>query len=441
MAAKGIYQRGAFWLDYDRGAGGVAKNNWLYICWYDRLKGRICRKSTREQDVRLASDQLDRHYLAVHRPSEFDKNHYSVSESLTDYWIEHGSKVVSSDAIKARLKLITRFIDYEVAAGRLVDPFLPEQVDDQFIRRFREWAVADPIIALKKNGTSWVESSRRPRTPSTVEESVIQLKAALNYAKKAKRTRFAPDFEHKTRAQVTPVRNDRLSLQKIADLLNFTMEGCGKYSGHADRLLPLRRYVIAAICTVARPDAILDMSVNALRGQWHQDAQLFDLNPNGRIQTKKYRAVIPVTSLLNEWLHSTDEWFVCGVRNVGTKANPVLIQSRVASVKSAWGTARDTLGLPAGWGPKLLRHSIATILANRGVPQTERKLIMGHEALEGSQKAYIIFEPGYLSGVRDVLEQLTEELRGLSPGALSAPLLAPPKQDFQKEKPNGQVRI
>jgi integrase len=57
-------------------------------------------------------------------------------------------------------------------------------------------------------------------------------------------------------------------------------------------------------------------------------------------------------------------------------------QYHVASVRSGWDTARLALGLPQGWGPKLLRHSMATILANRRVPQTERKLLMGHETLE-----------------------------------------------------------
>ncbi len=77
--------------------------------------------------------------------------------------------------------------------------------------------------------------------------------------------------------------------------------------------------------------------------------------------------------------------------------------------------------LPNGWGPKLIRHSMATILANRRVPETDRKLLMGHQALHGSQKAYVIFEPDYLADAREVLEQVVSELRSLCPHALTLP--------------------
>lgn len=390
-----IYQRGAFWLDHDRGKNGAPLSPWLYICWYDQAKGRIRRKNTRERDVRLASNALDRHYLAVHKPTEAEKDSYSVSEAMTDYWLEHGSTAASADAIRARLKLVTRF-NVEAEAGRLLDPFLPRQVDDDWIRRFRKWAEADPIVARRKNEQGeWAESSRRKRAASTVEESVIQLKAALNFTEK--RSGHEPKFEHKTRAQVTPTRNDRLSIAAIGELLDFTIKGSGHYAGHADRLLPLRRYIIAAVTTLGRPDAILDMSITGSRGQWHPDMQVFDLNPAGRLQTKKYGAAVPIVGLLADWLGATNEWFVSGRKNIGTKEVPVWQQYRVAAVKSAWNTAREQLKLPHGWGPKLFRHSTATLLANRRVPPTELKLLMGHEALEGSQKAYVIFAPDYLA--------------------------------------------
>lgn len=46
---------------------------------------------------------------------------------------------------------------------------------------------------------------------------------------------------------------------------------------------------------------------------------------------------------------------------------------------------------------------------------------MGHEALEGSQKAYVIFDPDYLSSVRDVLEVIASDLRRICPEALVPP--------------------
>ena len=47
---------------------------------------------------------------------------------------------------------------------------------------------------------------------------------------------------------------------------------------------------------------------------------------------------------------------------------------------------------------------------------------MGHEVLEGSEKAYVIFDPDYLSSVRDVLGDIVSDLRRMCPEALVPPI-------------------
>lgn len=425
MAASkgGVYQRGEFWLDFDRGAGGAPTSSNWYIWWYDPASGRQRRKTTGTGDVRLACNRLDEHYLAVHRPTATDQDGYSVSEAMTDYWVQHGQHQTSAESIKARLKTMQRFVDFEASAGRLRDPFTPEQIDEQFLARFRAWALADPIVARKKdpNG-NWIDGQSRRRAPSTVEESIIQLKAALKLAYDSRRIRYLPPLKHKTRSAVTPKRTDRLSVQAIGELLDYTMTGAGSYTTPG-RLLPLRRYLIAAICTIARPDAILDMSVASHRGQWMQDAGstgLFALNPIGRIQTNKRRPVLPVAQLLRRWLETTDEWFVCTERQSfdANQQIDVVEQLRVASVRSAWDTARVALGIPEGRGPKYLRHSVATILANRGVPHEEVSIAMGHRVLAATTEDYVIYDPDYLKAFRAGVDDLVADLMKIAPMAL-----------------------
>lgn len=418
----GVYQRGGFWLDLDRGAGGKPKSASWYIFWYDPTSGHHRRTSTRTSDVRLACDKLDAHFLATHKPSASEQDIYFVCEAMTDYWIEHGQHQSSSEAIRARLNLMTRFIDRETAARRLPEAFVTEMIDDQFLARFRAWAVADPIITMKKENGEWVESSRRPRAASTVEESIIQLKAAVKRAYDGRRIRYLPPIKHKTRSAVTPKRTDRLSLNALGELLDYTMTGGGPYATPA-RLLPLRRYIIAAICTLARPDAILDMSVLPKRGQWSPDAGLsglFALNPVGRVQTNKRRPVLPVVPLLRRWIEETDEWFVCQER---ISFDPdqqidVVEQIAVASVKTAWNSARAALGIPEGRGPKYLRHSMATILANRSVPPDEIALAMGHRVLPSTTEDYVIFNPDYLQGFRAGVEDVISDLTKMAGAAL-----------------------
>lgn len=417
----GVYQRGGFWLDLDRGAGGKPTSpNW-YIFWYDPASGHQRRTSTRTSDVRIACDKLDQHFLAVHKPTLSDQDHYSVPTAISDYWLEHGSNQASSEAIRARLKLLTRFLDVEVDAGRLHDPILPIDLDDGVLMRLRAWATADPIIARKKDKDgNWVDGEARPRSASTAEESIIALKAALNHAHGKRRIRYVPPLKHKTRDQVTPARTYRLSLDGIAELLDYTMTGAGKYGGHADRLIPLRRYLVGAICTIARPDAILDMSVARQRGQWMQSERRFALNPEGRLQTKKVRPVLPVVNVLHSWLTSTDEWLVCRESKSfdGDQQIDVVEQLRVASVRSAWDSAREALGIPDGWGPKLIRHSMATILANRRVDLIELEIALGHRVLGKTSSRYAIFEPDYLATIRDGIEDVLADLMRGSGGAL-----------------------
>lgn len=416
-AKGGVYQRGEFWLDLARGKGGKPVSERWYIWWYDAGAGRQRRKSTGTSDIRLACDALDTRYLALHRPTPTDQASYSVPEAMTDYWLEHGSTQISADAIKSRLKLFTRFLDIEAEAGRLTDPFLPDDLDERFLARFRKWALADPIVARRKDAEgNWVPGKSRPRTASTVEDSIIQLKAALNHAFNARRTRYVPPLKHKTRDQVTPQRTYRLSLDAIAELLDYSIRGAGSYAGHADRLIPLRRYLIGAICTIARPDAVMDISVAPARAQWMPVEARLALNPEGRLQTKKVRPVLPVADLLTTWLEATDEWLVCAERKCFDKNQQidVLEQIRVAGVKSGWASARQALGIPMGWGPKLIRHSMSTILANRRVDLTELEIALGHRPFGKTTSRYAIFDPDYLStikaGIDDIVTDLTRKV-------------------------------
>lgn len=419
----GVYQRGPFWLDLVRGADGRPASDRWYIWWYDVDAGRQQRKSTRTSDVRLACDALDQHYLATHRSTPADQEVYTVHAALNDYWQEHGRHLPSADPIKARIKLLVRFLDVEEAVGRIPGLLLPDHLDDRLLDRFRAWGIADPIIARRKDADGkWIDGMSRARSASTVEESVIQLKAALNHAFRARRTRYVPPLAHKTRDQVTPQRTYRLSIDAIAELLDYSLRGAGNYAGHGAILMPLRRYLIAAICTLARPDAILDMSVAPEREQWLKQHGLFALNQAGRIQTKKVRPIVPVVPLLANWLETTDEWFVCREsEKVDAKTGAITtIQTPVDGIRSGWTGARKHLGIPDGWGPKLIRHSMATILANKGVDLVQLEMALGHRVLSKTSSRYAIFDPGYLATVRSGLDDVIAELTRKSGPALHA---------------------
>lgn len=378
------------------------------------------RRSTRTADLRLAIEALDRHYLAVHRPASDEKAHYTVHQAMTDYWTLHGSTRVSADAIRARLKLINRFIDHEIATGLMREPVLPSILNDEWLARFRLWATNIDPIARRGSAANDQSPLPKQRARSTAEESIIQLKAALRF--NARRMTEVPSLKHLTRAEVTPKRTYRLSSDALAEVLHYACAGNGS-AIHATRLTPLRRYLIGAISTLARPDAVMDMSASRTRGQWTPAERLFDLNPPGRIQTKKYRAIVPVTSLLGEWLSATDDRLVC-TDVLRTDEDGQWIQQRpVHSVKKAWQAMRGELGIPLGWGPKLIRYSVASILRRRGADKDQLAVALGHQALNATTERYATLDPEdprYLESVHALLEELTAELMQKVGSALRA---------------------
>ncbi|MFZ2979752.1 MAG: hypothetical protein WA085_01855, partial [Sphingobium sp.] len=281
-------------------------------------------------------------------------------------------------------------------APEVLDPILPAHIDNQVIVRFRAWGVADPIRTKKGSANGEVTYSERPRMASTVEESVIALKAAFNRAS-SKRLASVPALKHLTRDAVTVERSDRLS--------------------------PLRRYLIAAISTMARPDAILDMSVATARAQWCPEEGVFNLNPAGRLQTRKRRPFLPVPPMLTNWLEATDGKFVCReLMRFEPDGSHWIEQLPVASVKSGWETMAKELGIPSGWGPKLIRHSVATILTARRIDLIKLEIALGHRVLKKTTCKYAVFDRGYLVTIGQGVAELWLDLEQLCKYPLHANL-------------------
>ena len=61
------------------------------------------------------------------------------------------------------------------------------------------------------------------------------------------------------------------------------------------------------------------------------------------------------------------------------------------------------LGIPHGWGLKLLRHSPATILANRRVGRMEPEMALGHRVWRKPSGSHATFGPDYAGSVEMAL--------------------------------------
>lgn len=395
-----FYRRGEFFLDFDYGRDGKPRSPNLYIWWYATDLGRYRSTSTRTADVEQAKRALDAHYLkqsrgecvcpACGRPYDTSSGHL-VADAIANYQTLHGDLQSSAEAIRARL---VHVLDY---LGTLPNPAVTcEEIDEEWVKGFRKWSLAQPIVGRKKNSDGeWVEGKSRPRAPSTTENSVIQLRAAIQHAKALRNTTVDPAFKPIQTKTLNRTPRWRPTVQNMAEMLHYAAE--------SSRRMPLFRYLIAGIGTGARPDAVMELSTDPRRQQWDSARQLLNLNPAGRQQTRKYRAHVKAPSVLSLWLDATDGQFV------RTETGPV------SSVRSAWDTMREELKLPQEATMKSIRRGVATHLRASGVRPDQVELQLGHRALDPVTELYAPFDPTYLSEAHAALEELFAELSRIVP--------------------------
>lgn len=176
---------------------------------------------------------------------------------------------------------------------------------------------------------------------------------------------------------------------------------------------------MASICTLGRPDAVFDISVRPDRGQWKRGDHILKLNPTGRRQTKKRRAVVAVPSQLGAWLDATV---------TDADANGWLVNwrgERVNDVDSSWDSMLEALGLPIDREHKsyLIRRSMATILRNwhhepgrTKVDGWELEAQLGHRRRSRTE-VYALASPNAKDTVQTALQEVLNELERLAPGA------------------------
>ena len=405
-----LYERGRYQLDLVRGKDGAALSDRWYICWYDREARRQRRKSTGTRDFRLACERLDQRYLAEWTAARTDEL-YCLHDTFSDYVVEHASKLESGAGIKSRLKFFLRFVDEEIAQGILVDPVLPSDIHEGVLDRFRIWASQQPIILGQgRNGARSLKPIARQRSDATSEDVIRQCKTAITYAYDRQRITGRPEFRVRATRYIRAVNRDRISVAQLGEMLDYCVHGGNDRSSQLWQYHALRRYLVAAICTLARPSSIFDMSVDPDRRQWLKTDRLFDLNPAGRVQNNKRRAVIPIHPVLEDWLKHTDKWFICMEQHwKRVPYSATHVQRRVATCNGSWRTVSRHIGLPDNFPIRLLRHSMASELRKRGVNPWELAGYLGHSLLNMTE-LYAIYDPAYLSTVAKGIDDIISDL-------------------------------
>ena len=155
--------------------------------------------------------------------------------------------------------------------------------------------------------------------------------------------------------------------------------------------------------------------------QMHDTAQLdfenrlIELNPHGRMQTKKIRPIVKMPETLALVLEGAPNDHL-----ITYKGKPV------KCVRTAWRNLRDKCGLDDAVQPYSLRHTMARWLRKSGVSAWETAAQLGHKSREHrTTEIYAPFAPDYLTGASEAIDSYF--------GALRANYAPVPKRYFQPE--------
>ena len=406
---RGLYRRGDFWLGWDLGADGRRRSPYLTIFWYDAERGRTRSLSTRTDDLPAARAALDRHYLSSSEgelvcPTCGQRRNGAgdmlLLRALTDY-ITANEEHPSIKSIRPRINHVVRYV------ASLVSPDVKcGKVDEVWITKFRKWLAAEPVIL------SSGKHRREPRALSSIENSVIQLAAAINAAHHRGDISRPALFKPIPTKELNRTPERRLLIDELADAFRYATD-----PRYPVKRRGLHRFLMLSVGTACRPDAAHDFSTKAARRQWNRERRIIALNPAGRRQTRKRRAIVVAPRQLVLLIDEVDGFFV-----------------PFTSVKGAWETMVINLGWPADGegGMKLVRRSVAQLLRDAGTPQAwspkwreparkvpseQIEVQLGHRVINSITDLYAVFDPDYQREATSALEAIIDAIIERVPAA------------------------
>ena len=330
-----------------------------YIFWYDQQKQRVIRRSTGTSDRREADASLGRFITArAESPVEQSEpervrgclppDRFPIDIAVKHYLEQRGADLASKETAGYCAMHILGHLSGTMAA----------HLTPQLWKRYEK---------------------ERKVASSTVRRDQGFLRSALNRAVKDGLLTSFPDFDL---APMGAGRTRTLDEDEICRLLAECRDA------------HLRLFVLLALNTGARRGAILDLT-------WSQidiTNGLIDLNPPGRLQTTKRRAVVPLNDTLKEALIEAQQ----------EASTPYVISYRgqpIFSLKTALGHACDRAGLK-GVSSHTLRHTAGTLMAKAGIDLWIIANILGH-SIAKTTELYAHFQPKWGREAVDVLGKAT----------------------------------
>lgn len=256
-------------------------------------------------------------------------------------------------------QIVEAYLEQSEAIWKAVDAFAWQRIEPHFGGKTPE-SITD--VECKSYA-----ANTRSKT-GTIRKSLSVMRAALRWAERKALIDKAP---HIWLPPAPPPRDRRLSREEFARL-----ELAADTTPHLSAFIAIARY------TAARAGAILSLTW----GQIDFSRRIISLGGGGR---QKRRAIVP--------LHPDLAWRLVLMREAAETEYVIEWAGKpVKSIKNAFRRAVTEAGLGKEVTPHVLRHSVASWMAEAQIPMSEIAAVLGHRDSRTTERIYAKFSPEYL---------------------------------------------
>lgn len=366
------YVIGEYWLDKRR--DGRSPDIWQIARYDPNARSDVYRSTKRkslDEAIGVIHAHVEKERAKGHQPVEAA----SVLPQLILYYDEHGCNTKNPDTIAGSLRHFIGFaLQDEVGARVTVG-----QINKNLINRYIAWRMGPHEYSVPWRGKEYRHKSAGVKGES-VQRNIEDLRAALNHAANNQRIPYVPKIPSVPKEKRSPPRDTVMTIKEMGAALAFLSMDKGTW-----------RWVVLMMTTAGRPDACLAFDP-AL--QWRKDQRLIDMHPPAWDRTKKVNPVIPqipaLAPILQDWIDDPHE--------------------QVDSRRNAWRLMRTALKFPFAYVPKTIRHTLATLLRSRGIPQEQISALLGHAYANRTTAVYAKYDPEYLREAAAMLSTIWKEI-------------------------------
>lgn len=408
--ADRLFQIGEYWLGHEEGSPVI------FYYWYDAGARRTRRKTTGQRDVEDAKKFLAK--LVLGEPPNEPQQPEDATMAAVRRWYfkyhvnatQNGRDVVRDKAGPKRAwALLTIYMWAHLRQAHIEGAPTVGQFTLAIQHDFIKWLAEKHDLSCKtiSTYTSYIKAGIRF---AAVPRIVVDVRGRKRESRPLEAAPYIVSGEAKV-AELTGLERSKPRdwIPTDAELAATIDQFFAKDPSRAPEIEAVFRYTVMALNTIARPEAITDISVSA---QVNFESGIVMINPPGRPQVpSKIRPTIRLTNNLRAWLlhWNLDKPIVY----YGEAVEAVSVKTIQKAAKRA-GVADWK-----NFNRYTFRHYMATRI--RRVPsikveREERAEWMGHTDPEHrtTERHYESMDPDYLTNVRDAIDAVIIHLSSLT---------------------------